>query len=136
MKYCLDTNMCIYYLTGRALRVKQRLLEHSPREILIPAIVRAELLYGAERSARREHNLNAVRDFLLPFDTAAFGTEAAEAYARIRARLERDGRPIGPNDLVIAATALATESTLVTNNVDEFSRIEELTIEDWSMAYG
>jgi tRNA(fMet)-specific endonuclease VapC len=136
VKYCLDKNICIYYLTGRRPRVKERLLEHSPREILIPAIVRAALLYGAERSLRRDHNLNAVREFLLPFDTAAFGGEAAEAYARIRARLDRGGRPIGPNDLIIAATARATETTLVTNNVYEFSRIEELTLEDWSVASG
>jgi tRNA(fMet)-specific endonuclease VapC len=50
--------------------------------------------------------------------------------------LDRGGRTIGPNDLIIAATARATETTLVTNNVDEFSRIEELTLEDWSVARG
>ena len=132
MTYCLDTNTCIYYLTGRKPAVKQRLLAHSPGEILIPAIVEAELLYGAERSRRRDQNTSAVREFLLPFSRAAFGSAAAQVYARIRTDLERIGLPIGPNDLIIAAIAIATETTLVTHNVAEFSRVEELSLEDWT----
>jgi tRNA(fMet)-specific endonuclease VapC len=130
--YCLDTNTCIYYLTGRKPAVKERLLAHSPGEILIPAIVEAELLYGAERSRRRDYNTSAVREFLLPFSTAAFGSAAAQVYARMRADLERIGLPIGPNDLIIAAIAIATETTLVTHNVAEFSRVGELSLEDWT----
>ncbi len=136
MTYCLDTNTCIYYLTGREPAVKERLLAHSPREILVPAIVEAELLYGAERSSRRDHNISAVREFLLPFSSGGFGRDAAQVYARIRADLERRGRPIGPNDLIIAAIAIASETTLVTHNVAEFNRVEELSVEDWTLTPG
>lgn len=131
MTYCLDTNTCIYYLTGRDPAVKERLLAHSPREILIPSIVEAELLYGAQRSLRRDHTTSAVREFLLPFSIAAFGSAAAQVYARIRTDLERIGQPIGPNDLIIAAIAIATETTLVTHNMAEFSRVAGLSLEDW-----
>ena len=60
-----------------------------------------------------------------------FNDQAAEAYGRIRARLGTQGTPIGPNDLIIAATAIAHNVTLITHNTREFSRVDSLRIEDW-----
>ena len=131
MKYYLDTNTCIYYLKGIHLSVAGRLLSHHPHDIRIPSVVKAKLLYGAERSERREENLQKIRQFLLPFEVAAFGADEAERYAAIRATLEKDGTPIGPNDLIIAAITIESDGTLITNNEREFRRIPQLKVENW-----
>jgi len=69
---------------------------------------------------------------LLPLEVLAFGPEAAAAYGRIRAALERVGKPIGPLDTLIAAHAVSLGVTLVTNNVREFERVPNLDVEDWT----
>jgi tRNA(fMet)-specific endonuclease VapC len=92
-----------------------------------------ELWYGVARSERRRENTERLRVFLsgsitvLPFD------EADSAIAgELRATLERTGTPIGPYDLLIAAQALRTDSTLVTANVSEFARVRGLAWQNWS----
>lgn len=130
--FYLDTNTCIYYLNGTFPLLQQKLLAHRPAEITVPSIVKAELLYGAFKSQRREENLDSVRRFLQPFAVATFGDPEAEHYSQIRADLEKAGTPIGPNDLIVAATVRAQQGTIVTHNVSEFSRVTELTIEDWT----
>ena len=132
MIYCLDTNICIYYLKGKYPALRTKLLSFSPSAIKAPAIVRAELLHGAEKSTRRDENISRVLAFLLPFDTVPFDDQAAVYYSKIRATLEQAGTIIGPNDLLIAATVMACGATLVTNNIKEFTRVENLTIEDWT----
>ena len=94
-------------------------------------MVKAELLYGAERSPKREDNLQKIRQFLLPFEIVGFGNQETERYATIRVELERAGTPIGPNDLVIAAITAANDGILVTNNEKEFKRVSGLKIENW-----
>jgi len=98
----------------------------------VPEMVRAELLHGCLRSDRPEENLAAVESFLAPFRRLPFGSDAAEHYAQIRTDLERAGTPIGPNDLVIAATVRAQGAILVTNNLREFQRVPGLDCEDWT----
>ena len=132
MKYFLDTNTCVYFLKGMYDSVNTRLLEKHPDEIRICSIVKAELLYGAEKSAKQEENLRKVEEFLFPFPIVPFTDEESTIYAKIRAWLERAGTPIGPNDLLIAATVLAHEDCLVTNSVGEFGRVEGLRIENWA----
>lgn len=100
-------------------------------EVAISAITEAELLYGAHKSQRREHNLAAIVDFSAQMDVLAFDSEVTDAYAQLRALLERQGTPIGPLDLMIAATALAYAVPLVTNNTREFQRVPRLQLEDW-----
>ncbi len=131
MKYFLDTNICVYFLKGMHRSVAERLVQLHPEQVRIASIVEAELLYGAYRSARREENLEAVEEFLLPFEVVNFGEAEAKHYADIRSKLEATGDKIGPNDLIIAATARANDGILVTNNEREFSRVERLDVDNW-----
>lgn len=132
--FLLDTNACIQVLNGTSERLVRHLRTHDPSEIKTCSVVRAELVFGAEKSARREQNLETLRRFFEPYESLPFDDACAEPYGEIRLSLESRGLPIGANDLLIAATALANDCTLVTNNVREFSRVETLRIEDWQSA--
>jgi tRNA(fMet)-specific endonuclease VapC len=129
--YLLDTNSCIRILNGTSLLLIARLHEHDPTEIRLCSIVKAELLYGARHSQRVAENLRLLTRFFNTFSSIPFDDEAAEQYGVIRHELATAGTPIGPNDLMIAATALAHRLTLVTNNLKEFSRVVGLEYEDW-----
>jgi tRNA(fMet)-specific endonuclease VapC len=131
MSFLLDSNSCIRYLNGRSARIRQYLEAVQPREVMLCSVVKAELFYGAMKSARIAENLARIEAFAGRFVSLPFDDAAAAIYGDIRVRLERQGRTIGPNDLLIAATALAHGATLVTHNTGEFSRIEELRLEDW-----
>ena len=132
MHYFLDTNICIYYLKGQCPILLDRMLRHSVSEIKIASIVKAELLYGAVKSKKREDNTSKVKKFLFPFKVISFDDKAAEIYAQIRADMASKGTSIGPNDLIIAATAMANSGTLISNNESEFGRIAGLEIENWT----
>ena len=96
-------------------------------------MVAAELLYGAEKSAKREDNLKLFRTFLSVFKIINFDEKAAEHYAVLRTELERKGLIIGGNDIIIAATVLANNGILVTQNTGEFSYIKNLKTADWTV---
>ncbi len=130
--YLLDTNICIYALKGSFPSLKTRLENHPPSAFGIPAIVKAELYLGAYKSNKREKTLTLVDSFLGPLKVLPFGEEESVFYARIRSEMESEGKPIGPNDLLIAATVIAKGAVLITHNVREFSRIRGLTWEDWT----
>ena len=130
--FFLDTNICIYALKGRYPSIADRLRASLPAAIKVPSIVNAELLFGAHKSDRPRGTVDAVHAFLSPFEIVPFGDDAASCYATIRAALEKRGKPVGPNDLVIAATVLAHRGTLITHNVREFQRVAGLSIEDWT----
>jgi len=129
--YLLDTNACIRILNGTSPSLTDR-LRVVPRSIVrLSSVVKAELLYGARRSSRVSENLRLLERF---FDTIAslpFDDRCAEEYGLLREELDRAGTPIGPNDLLIAATARAHHAVLVTHNVREFSRVADLRLEDW-----
>lgn len=91
----------------------------------------AELLYGAERSSRREHNLDQVERFATRLEVLPFDDNAAVHYGQIRAALERSGQGIGPYGLMIAGHARSLGLTLVSNNEREFSRVPGLLLENW-----
>jgi tRNA(fMet)-specific endonuclease VapC len=129
--YLLDTNACIRVLNGTSESMLLRLRSHTPGEIRVCAVVKAELYFGARKSSRVQENLLLLDRFFGPIESLPFDDSCAEHYGVIRADLERQGRPIGPNDLLIAATARAHDLTLVTNNRAEFSRIAGLRLEDW-----
>jgi tRNA(fMet)-specific endonuclease VapC len=134
MKYLLDTNVCIKFLNGRSLAIKQTINDKNLDDIVLCSIVKAELFYGALKSAQPDKNIERLNRFVSQFESFPFDDDAAEAYGRIRSDLEKLGTPIGPNDLLIASIALANGVILVTNNIKEFGRIQSLTLEDWEKA--
>ncbi|MGZ5433606.1 MAG: type II toxin-antitoxin system tRNA(fMet)-specific endonuclease VapC [Thermoanaerobaculia bacterium] len=131
MRFLLDTDTCIYAMKGHT-SVLSHLLSRSREEIVISVITEAELRTGAAKSSSPIKTLRLVEGFLRPLTIADFTSDDAVAYARLRARLERAGTPIGPLDTLIAAQALARKLTLVSNNVGEFSRVNGLAIENWA----
>src|SRR5438552_2034488 len=131
MRYLLDTNTCIAYLNGRTPEVRRRLAALNPEEIALCSVVKAELLYGAQKSNVREQTMGKLQQFFAPLQSLAFDDRAATEYGAIRADLDRRGQPIGPNDLMIASIARANSLTLVTHNTGEFQRVSGLGLEDW-----
>ena len=129
--YLLDTNACIRVLNGSSTSLIARMRSHAPSQIRVSSVTRAELLYGARRSARVAENLRLLAAFFAPLVSLPFDDSCAEQYGALRASLAAAGRPIGPDDLLIAATALAHDATLVTHNLRQFSRVAGLKIEDW-----
>lgn len=127
----LDTDICIHVLNGRDSALLERFRAHSPLELALCSIVRAELLWGARNSRRVAENLERVRLFAEPLQTLPFDDDCAEHYGAIRADLQSTGTPIGPNDTLIAAIALAGNAALVTRNQREFERVANLQIEVW-----
>ena len=129
--YVLDSNVCIRLLNEQHEGIKAQFMSHAPSEIFLCSIVKAELLFGARHSQRVEANLQRLELFFAPLGSLAFDDKCAEMYARIHHMLSVDGSLIGPNDMLIAATALANDMILVTHNQKEFSRIIGLRLEDW-----
>ena len=130
MRYLLDTNIVSNLVRNPRGRVADRIKTIGEQNICTSIIVAAELRYGTTKKAspRLSTQVEAV---LGAMDTLPFDSPADEFYGSIRTRLESAGTPIGGNDLLIAAQALALEHTLVTDNDKEFSRIEGLRVENW-----
>ena len=133
MSYLLDTSAWIALLRGRQIGVLDRLKQHLPEEILLCSIVLAELWFGAERSdaSRRAGNHALVDELQAKYVSLPFDDLSAREYATIRADLTAKGSLIGPNDTMIAAIARSRGVTLVSHNTAEFSRVPDLSIEDW-----
>lgn len=130
--YLVDTNIWVDFLRGQLPYGLKLMQASDPRMFKVPAIVEAELLLGAEKSKRVEHNRRCVERLLAPFEIVPFCSRCARIYGKVRSELERNGTRIGPNDLLIAATALAHGAVLVTNNVNELKRVPGLSLESWS----
>jgi tRNA(fMet)-specific endonuclease VapC len=131
VKYLLDTNACVDYLSGRYPSVIARLQRSGPSDLGLSTVVVAELRYGADRSARPKENHARIDVLVAEIPPVEFDLEPAGAYGRLRTRLEEKGTPIGPNDMLIAAQALARDLVLVTDNVREFRRVRGLKVENW-----
>ena len=133
MRYMLDTNICIYLIKQKPEKVLRHFKAHSVGEIGISSITLAELRYGVERSQQVQKNRQALEEFTLPLEIAAFDEAAAEVYGSVRAGLEQAGTPVGSMDMLIGAHALSLGVTLVTNNLREFEKIKNLKVVDWSI---
>ena len=133
MGYLLDTNVCVMYLNGRSVSVRDRLRLISMEEMAVCSVVKAELFYGAMRSNNPTQTLERQQRFLASFASLPFDDEAAIVCGQIRACLASAGTPIGVCDLLIAAIALANNLILVTHNIREFERVTGLQIEDWEV---
>lgn len=129
--YLLDSDICINLLRGKLPHTFELMRQSDPRIFGIPAVVEAELRTGALKSEHPQKNKRLVENFLAPYKSVPFDGSAAVAYSEIRATLERQGATIGPNDLLLAATAMANDATLVTGNLREFGRVEGLSVENW-----
>ncbi|SFX09351.1 type II toxin-antitoxin system tRNA(fMet)-specific endonuclease VapC [Marinospirillum alkaliphilum] len=130
IKYLLDTNICIYVIKRRPIEALARFNE-AAGHLAISSVTLAELLHGVEKSQQVAKNLLAVEDFYSRLDVLEYGEQAAFHYGDIRAQLEKQGRPIGVNDLHIAAHARSIGATLVTNNMKEFERVDGLRLQNW-----
>jgi len=131
VKYLLDSNVCIDYLTGRHPPVTTRIQRLLPEDLCLSSIVVAELRYGADKSARSRRNHRLLDALINEMPCRDFDSKAASIYGKIRAALEKRGHPIGPNDMLIAAHALSLDLVLVSDNIREFSRVRGLQLENW-----
>lgn len=129
--FMLDADTCISLLRGSSTQLIERLRQYRPEQVLVAAIVAAELHYGAQYSQDMARNLRQTADFLAPLRIVPFDAACAEVYGRVRAALRRSGQLIGGNDMLIAATAISIGATLVTHSTAEFSRVPELRFTDW-----
>jgi tRNA(fMet)-specific endonuclease VapC len=130
MRYLLDTNVVSDLIRNPQGKVAQHIRKVGEAQICTSIIVAAELRYGAAKrgSPRLSAQLETVLGVL---EVLPFQTSADAAYGLLRARLERIGRPIGANDLLIAAQATALGCTLVTDNEKEFAQIKDLPRQNW-----
>ena len=129
--FLLDSNVCIRLINKSSAQLETNFKQRPPSAIYLSAVVKAELLYGAHHSQRAAQNLRLLEQFFAPFPSLPFDDACAEIYGRIRHELAAAGTPIGPNDLLIAATAIANKLTLVTYNTREFRRGIGLQLVDW-----
>ncbi|MEH2000144.1 MAG: type II toxin-antitoxin system VapC family toxin [Nostoc sp.] len=133
MKFLLDTNTCIIYMRGKNSTLKQKLESTATKDIAVCSIVKAELFYGAMKSAKPQRNLTLQQQFLAQFTSLPFDDLAATTFGTIRSQLEALNTPIGAYDLQIAAITLTNNLTLITHKTREFQRINNLLIEDWEI---
>lgn len=130
LRYMLDTNICIYVIKNRPEGLRER-FNRLADQLCISAVTLAEIIYGAEKSARQIENINVVEQFAARLEVLPFGERAATHYGQIRADLERAGHPIGLHDMMIGGHARSEGLTLVSNNVREFQHIDGLRIDNW-----
>jgi tRNA(fMet)-specific endonuclease VapC len=129
----IDSNIVIYALKG-LYGLKEKFLEYKPSNIKIPSIVKAELMHGAYKSSDVKKSLKLVNQFLSPFEIISFTDEATEIYGKIRSDIDKTKQKneiIKNNDMLIAATVLSLNGTLITNDKKDFNNIENLRIETW-----
>jgi len=131
--YMLDTNTCIFVLKNRSDKLKRKF--KAIRNICISSITYGELCFGIENGDThlKEERYNQLDLFLQKLLVDPWDEEAARHYGIIRANLKKEGALIGSNDMLIAAHARSIDAVLVTNNIKEFKRIDDLTLEDWTL---
>ena len=137
MTYILDTNACIALINGKPLAVRTKLQKvvNVGAKVNVSSVVAFELWYGVAKSQQEELNTNRLNSFFAgPISLLHFGEEDAKMSGKIRASLEKNGRPIGAYDLLIAGQAVHHKFKLVTANSREFARVKGLLWEDWAKA--
>ena len=130
IKYLLDTNVVIYVLKHRPIKVLETFNKNTNR-MAISSITLSELIYGAEKSVKIDKNLEAIQDFISHLEVLPYDAKASQHYGQIKAGLEKKRKIIGENDIHIAAHAISQGLILVTNNLKEFKRVPNLALENW-----
>jgi tRNA(fMet)-specific endonuclease VapC len=129
-RYLLDTNVISELIRNPQGRAAQRLAKAGEENICTSIIVAAELRYGCAKRGSQKLT-KAAEDLLAEIDVLPFEAPADAEYGAIRAALESIGKPIGGNDLLIAAHARSLGATIVSANADEFRRVRDLRVENW-----
>ena len=130
LQYMIDTSICIQVIKTYPAALLGR-FNALAEQLCISAITLGELHYGAEKSALRLQNLQAIENFSARLDVLSFSPKAAAHYGQVRAELERAGTPVGPHDMLIGAHARSEGLIVVTNNRREFDRMPGLRVENW-----
>jgi len=128
----LDMNIYIYIAKHQPPQVRARFEQLKPGQLVMSAITYGELQYGAGKRSQRAGALLKLRQLIHDIPVESLDSAADQAYGEIRATLEKQGRPIGNNDLQIAAHAVALDVTLAAYNEREFRRIPGLSVENWA----
>jgi len=133
--YLLDTNICIFLVKKKKPNILKQLKKNKDKGLCISNITLAEMEYGIENSDPDYHvrNRMALMEFLTIFEVKYFDENASKEYGKIKKDLKDRNCLIGPFDMLIGAQAKSLNMILVTNNTDEFSRIKDLKIEDWTI---
>jgi len=129
-RYMLDTNVISDLMKNPSGKAAKRIARVGEDNICTSIIVAAELRYGCAKKGS-DRLLKSVEDLLAEIDVLPFESPADAEYGNIRSELEIAGKPIGANDLLIAAHAMAVNATVVTANIDEFRRVRGLRVENW-----
>lgn len=129
--YLLDTNICIYIAKQKPVSVLHRFEKLSIGELAMSTITYGELYYGTCKSQHPRKALHILEELTKLIPPLPLPADVGKHYGHVRSMLEQQGKPIGNNDLWIAAHALSLKCVLVTNNIKEFSRIPHLHIENW-----
>ncbi len=127
----LDTNICIYIIKKQPASVLERFEQLPFGSVSMSLVTYGELEYGALRSNNSNKALNTLEEIKNYIPVLPIEINVAKHYADIRADLAKKGTPIGNNDLWIAAHARALGHTIVSNNIKEFERVENLKLENW-----
>jgi len=130
MKYFLDTNVIIDMFNTKDKRLADKIYYTPVKDIKIPAIVKGELLHGIQNNPNSK-KADDLKVLFSTYEIVSFDSDAAEEYGKIRYEMMSKGEPIGPNDMIIAATVLSNGGVLVTNNAEEFGRVPSLRTENW-----
>ena len=131
MSYLVDTDILIYRLTQKHPQVQEKMGLVAPTDLFVSAITVAELYFGAYNSTHVQKNLAILEDVLPQLNILPFTPAAGQVFGQIKADLKRRGELVNDSDLFIAATALAHDLILVTNNEKHFQRINSLQVENW-----
>ncbi len=130
LTHMLDTDIAIYTIKRKPSAVLKAFNEHDG-QLCVSTVTAMELLYGVEKSSRRQHNLKQVEGFLARLSVLEFDMAAASHAGEIRSSLDAKGTPIGPYDALIAGHARSRGFTLVSNNLREFVRVDGLRVVNW-----
>lgn len=131
MIYMLDTNIISYLIKNRDFALIETFEKVSARHtVSVSSITIAELFYGVKKKDSKKLEV-AIEELLHPLETYDFDTNAAFHYGTLRVQLESAGDVIGSHDMLIAAHAQSLDATLVTNNLSEFEKVNNLKLENW-----
>ena len=131
IRFLLDTNICIYIAKYNPASVRERFQQYTASQLAMSVVTLGELRFGAEKSQSKDRAMAVIDNLASLITIEELSENVADHYGDIRASLQKSGQPIGNNDLWLAAHARAQDWVLVTNNEQEFLRVDGLKVENW-----